>query len=96
MDINKMSPDQVAQMARNAAPANRMAFTTFDIFAVLAFEAEKLVKAREAVAAGAAMPPPHLVLGVVNRMRDLAATIMTQAAQSQGGPGSPIIGNGTN
>lgn len=98
MDITKMSPDQVANLARNAAPANRMAFNAHDLLAVLAFEAEKLVKAREAVAAGQPLPPPHLILAVVTRMRDLAATIMTQCAQPQTAQsqGAPMIGANSN
>lgn len=87
MDINKMPPEQVMAMARNAAPANRMSFNAVDIFAVLAFEAEKIVMARSQVAATGQLPPPHTLLMLVNRMRDLAATIMTQTAQA---PSSPI------
>jgi len=87
MDISKMTPEQVRRLANQAAPLNHMQFNAHDIAAVMAFEAEKLVKLREALATGQPLPAPQLILMVATRIRELAALLATQAAHPQ--PGVP-------
>jgi uncharacterized membrane protein YgcG len=95
VDINNMTPDQVRQLVGTAQPRLNVQFGPYDMYAILAFEAAKLVKLRDAVESGSPLPTDvRPLLAITDRMAQLARVIanMTPPAPSSGVLGGVAIG----